>query len=197
MANPSVSTAPAHEPLTLDEVKAHLHLELTDLDQDAWLWGAIRAARTECENWTRRKLVTQTLSYVIPSFPVHDDYIVLPGGVLQSITSVTYTDKDNSDTVWASSNYFALTHKEPGWLVRDYDSTWPTFTEKPYSGVAIVYVVGYGTGDLVPDPLRQGMLLHIGALFENRESDVVMPGVVAVSVPHSAERLWWPYRILK
>lgn len=189
-----VVTPPAHEPITLDEAKRQLRIELDNTDEDDWLWEAIRSAREEAEDFTGRKLVTQTLDYTLADFPACD-YINLPGGVLQSITSATYTDSENTATVWAASNYFALTTSEPGKLVRAYGVSWPSFTPKPYAGLVIRYVAGYGTGYDVPARMRHALLLDIDSAYRNRGNEIVGPGMVKVALSDNTMSILWRYKV--
>ena len=116
------------------------------------------------------------------------NYIRLPGGVLQSITSLIYTDSADAPLTWASSNYDTYTAPEPGELVLKDSISWPSVTLKPKGGVVIKYVVGYGTGDLVNESIRAGILQFAGNLYIYRE---------ATAIPEegrtTAENLWRPY----
>jgi uncharacterized phiE125 gp8 family phage protein len=55
-----VTTQPAVEPLTTAEAKAHLRVDLTH--EDNLIDAAVIAARTYVENFTRLKLITQTVT---------------------------------------------------------------------------------------------------------------------------------------
>jgi uncharacterized phiE125 gp8 family phage protein len=195
MANPQVATAPTTEPVTLNEVKRHLRIELTDSAHDLLLTDLIKAARSRCEAFLNRRLVTQTLDFFVDAFPA-TDFIELPGGRLASITSLKYTDSDDAETTWASTNYFASTTAEPGRLNLAYNISWPTATLKPRDAVVVRYVVGYGAAAAVPLGIRAGIMLSIGHLFHNRSDVIVQQGVTGIQVPQAAESAWWPHRIL-
>lgn len=169
MANPVVQTGPAHEPITLDELKKHLHIPLIDTDDNDLLWGFIQAARQTFEGFTNRKLVTQTLDYTIDRFPAAN-FIRLPGGQLQSITSLNYTDSADVTTLFAATNYDVYTASEPGELVLKDSISWPSVTLKPKGGIVASYIVGYGTGDLVNKVLRVCMKMYAGNLYIYREA---------------------------
>lgn len=195
MANPQVFAGPEHEPLTLDELKFDQRIELDNNEDDAFLYGAIQAATVRAENFLNRKLVTQTLDYYRDVFPAKD-FITLPGGRLASITSLKYTDSDDSPTTWDASNYFASVTSEPGRLNLAYGITWPSVTLKPRDAIVIRYVVGYGTGDQVPANIRKGILYAAGHFWLNRSDVIVDQGFTAIQVPQAAEALWWPHRIV-
>ncbi len=195
MANPQVATVPATEPVTLDEVKRHLRIEITNSDDDDLLNDLTQAARSRAEAFLNRRLVTQTLDYFVDAFPA-TDFIELPGGRLQSITSLKYTDSDDSETTWTSTNYFASTTDEPGRLNLAYNISWPTATLKPRDAIVVRYVAGYGAASAVPYGIRAGIMLAIGHIFHNRSEVVIQQGVTAIEIPQAAEALWWPHRIL-
>lgn len=169
MANPIVQTAPAHEPVTLDELKQQQNIPLANLEDDALLWRLIRSARNAAETATNIVLVTQTLEFTIDRFPPAD-WIRLKKGRLQSITSLTYTDSADVSLVFAASNYDANTSPEPGKLVLKDSVSWPSVTLKPQAGIVIRYVAGYGTGDQVLEEIRSGILMHAGARWNWREA---------------------------
>jgi uncharacterized phiE125 gp8 family phage protein len=195
MANPQVATVPATEPVTLNEVKRRLRIELTSSDDDLLLTDLIKAARSRCEAFLNRALVTQTLDFFIDAFP-GTDFIELPGGRLSSITSLKYTDSDDVETTWTSTNYFASTTAEPGRLNLAFNISWPTATLKPRDAVVVRYVVGYGAASAVPFDIRAGIMLAVGHFYQNRSDVVVQQGVTGIEVPQAAESLWWRHRIL-
>lgn len=189
MSYTTVVTAPAHLPVTLDEVKAHLEIPLTNMDHDAALWLKLQAATEAAETETGRNLVTQTPDFTIDRFPP-ENFIWLPGGSLQSIASLTYTDSDDTPTVFAASNYDTDTVPEPGRLVLKYGKSWPTVTLKPTSGIVIRYTLGYGTGDLVPAEIRVGILMYIGNRNSWREATAIPE-----EKPTEAYDLWHKHKL--
>ncbi len=165
----TVVTVRPHEPITLDELKQQENIPLTSTDHDAQLWSFIRAAREACEDYTGLHLVGETLDFPIDAFPA-GRAIRLPAGKLQSITSLIYTDSDDTPTTWATANYFAHTSTSPGELVLWNDKSWPSVTLKPKGGIVIRCVIGVSTGDLVKDGHRAGMLRWAGNLWIYREA---------------------------
>ena len=180
-------SGPAHEPVTLDEVKDQLGIPRSDTTQDALLWAKLMTARAAAEDFLQRRLVTQTRDFTPDRFPA-GNAIRLPGGRLQSITSLIYTDSDDSPTTWAATNYFAHTVPEPGELVLEEGISWPSVTLKPKGGIVIRYILGYGTGDLVEEPIRHGILMYAANLYIYREATAIPE-----EVPEAARDLWRPY----
>lgn len=183
----TVVTAPVHEPVTLDELKGQVNIPLDEKAHDVTLWRFLRAARTAAEDFTHRDLVERTPEFTIDRFPAGNT-IRLPGGRLQSITSLIYTDSADSATTWADTNYFAHTAPEPGELVLEESISWPSVTLKPKGGIVIRYVGGYGTGDLVNESIRAGILMWAGNLWIYREATAIPE-----EAPSAARELWRPH----
>lgn len=83
-------TAPVLEPISLEQLKLHLRIELDVLDEDEYLEGLIIAAREHVEDVTRRAIMTQTWEYYLQEWP-DGDSIKLPFGNLQSNYKATGT----------------------------------------------------------------------------------------------------------
>jgi len=184
------TTDPASEPVTKAELDAHLRgdgvLEANEADL---LDSLILAAREYVEEFTRRALITQSWTLVMDAWPQAkgdnlgwwdgvregsissgtQGFVELPIGQLQSVTSVTTYDNDNSSTVFASSNYFLDTNATPGQLILNTGTVWPVFT-RTRNGIEIEYVAGYGDNATdVPGALRQAVKQLAAHWYENRE----------------------------
>ena len=99
-------TAPQSAPVTLAELKAHVHEDLDDATNNTYMTSLINAAVEWCEQYTLRSFITQDWTMTRQSFPV-SDRIYLPRGPIQSngILSVLYYDTAGVQQTWASSNY--------------------------------------------------------------------------------------------
>jgi uncharacterized phiE125 gp8 family phage protein len=180
-----VITAPAAEPITLEEAKAHLRV--LDTDQDTGITAMIVAAREWAEQVTWRALITQTLEVYLDSFPCFyvrnqtwpryagdtQGHIVLPRPRLQSVTSVKYIDEDGDEQTLSSDKYHVDTKAEPGTISLVSGETWPTTKELHPQPVTVKYVAGYGdNASDVPQPIKSAMLLRITDLYEFRGEKV-------------------------
>lgn len=58
---------PIVEPITLEEAKQHLRVDGND--DDLLIQSLIKQAREWCENFQNRKYITQTLEFVLDTFP--------------------------------------------------------------------------------------------------------------------------------
>lgn len=166
-----ISTEPTEEPLSIEEVKAHLRVEIED--DDDLILNLITSARQYVEAYLKRALITQTWKYYIEDFP-DEDYIELPFPPLSSVTSVVYTDyAGTATTMTVTTDYVVDTYKEPGRVVLAYGQSWPTTTLTVTSPICITYICGYGTPEDIPRAIRSAMLIFISDLYENRESYIV------------------------
>jgi len=69
-----------------------------------------------------------------------------------------------------------------------YGQSWPGITLRPYNGICVTFVAGYGdSGYDVPQNFRQGLLLLIGHFYEHREE--VITGTIVAEVPMAAKAL--------
>jgi len=162
--------------------------------EDTLLENLIKVARQHCENFTGRALASQTLELVMDSFPY--DKIELPMPPVKSIESIKYTDSEGDEVEWDDENYIFY-NNEPAIIMPVYGISWPTFTPAVIGAVKIRFVAGYeasltDASLIIPEPIRQAMLLIIGDLYENRETIIV--GTTVREMP-TVQALLYPYRI--
>ncbi|HVY13510.1 MAG TPA: head-tail connector protein [Alphaproteobacteria bacterium] len=204
------TTAPAEEPVSLIEAKAHLRISVDD--DDDLIESLITGARLVCEDFTRRALITQGWRLWLDGFPgaehgwwdgmremtesrVIRRFIHLPRPPLVSVSSVNTYDDDSNITVFDSSLYFVDTASVPGRLALRNNASWPCPARR-YNGVRIDFTAGYGAAADVPQALKQGLLAHIAFLYENRGDGQGLSGAAnAGAVPSAAMALYQPYRV--
>lgn len=185
-------TPPAIEPVDLATARLHLRLDAdgspASHPDDDLVTGHIVAARTLVEEYTARRLITQTLRLNLDLFPTD---IQLPAAPVQAISSVTYVDSDGVTQTLATDQYVLDAASTPPWLLIAVDQTWPA-TQSVANAVHVTFTAGYGDDAAdVPMPLRSAMLLLVGELYANREPQA---GDEA-SLPPVVRRLLAPYRI--
>lgn len=183
-------SAPATEPVTVDEAKAFLRKE--DNDENATIERAIAAAREWVEDYTWRALVTQTWDLYAYEFPCSNGELSLAKGRLQSVSTVTYVDTEGATQTLAGSEYQVDTKREPGRIAPAYSKSWPS-TREQFNAVAVRFVAGYGAASAVPAALKQAVLILTADLFENRESEVI--GTISAEVRFSAQALLAPFTL--
>ena len=183
----SVITPAASEPLSLSEVKEFLRVDHSD--DDTTLAIMISAAREMCEQYTRQIMLTTTIEEFYDTFPNYTpqwmDTVYLSRGPVQSITSVKYVDSLGDEQTISSVNYRTDLISQPSRIVSE--NGWNA-TKDTVNAVVVRYVVGYSSASDIPAPLRQGMLLVISEMYENRMDSVKR-------LPTASEYLWNPFRV--
>ena len=177
-----IITDPTVEPLTLAEVKTHLHEDLSDASNDALITTLIQVTRQSAEHRTQRALMLQTLEQTLDAFP--SGAIVLEMPPVVDVTSVTYTAADGSTVVLSNTLYTLDAAREPARLVPSYlAECWPD-TQDSIAAVRVRYRAGYSTSATaavaqaaVPAAIRQWMLLAIGDMYERRTASGERPAV--------------------
>lgn len=154
-------TAPAAEPVTLVETKAHLRV--TGTDEDALIDGMIVSAREEVEQATGLALITQDWRLYLDDWP-SSGIVHLRKHPVQQVQSVT-TYGAAGDPVTAVPMADQLDRaSRPARFCPEI-----AVTSKTVNGIEINFRAGFGdTGVDVPDGLKRAVLLLVAFWFENR-----------------------------
>lgn len=203
------------EPITLDDAKGYLRIDLSDTASDTLVTSLIRAARRHCEKYTNLAFINQTWELWRNSFPqscggsnawwdgvregtIRDlvgstGVVTIPKGPLVSVTSITTYDTSDSANVFDSSNYLLDTSSSPPRVFLKYGMIWPVDL-RPINSVTIRFVAGFGaTADLLPDDLTQACRIMLAHYHENREPIIEGRGL---ETPLSVRAILDPYRVL-
>lgn len=177
---------PVAEPITLEEAKAHLRV--SEPDEDTLIRVYISAARGMLEQRTNRRLMAQTIEWVLPAW----GGFIVPTAPLVALGDITYTDEAGAPQVLDDSLLFVDTYHEPAAAVLSFGQSWPAM--QPGSRPTARAVVGYPSAEAVPAELKSWMLLAIGALYDNRAA--VVAGVSVSPLPEDFMHwLWHPYMV--
>ena len=186
MGGLSITTEPSSEPLTSAETIAYLRL---DSGVDTTLIGnLIKAARIWTENYTNRTLINTVYKlsvdgidemdmplkegiYTAPYNVSYINYLELPRSPVSNVGSVKYFSDDNTESTWATTNYYVDTVREPARIVLRDGGSWPTDLRNA-NGIEVNYTAGYGANTTdVPEAIRIAMLEYITFLYEHRGDD--------------------------
>ena len=185
MSGLKLIAGPAVEPVTLAEAKAFLRFE-NDLE-DALLSGLIRTARQTAEAFLSRALTTQHWTQVRDAWPRHRR-LALPLPPLQSVDEVRVIDALGTPETVPLTSFDVIASATPGVLVVKSGASVPTPGPKA-GGIEIDFTAGYGDSwNDVPEAIRQGILVAVAHLFENRVGGTT-------DIPPQARALWAPYRV--
>ena len=171
----TIQTAPTVEPVSLEELKAHLRVDIDD--DDALITSIGKAARQQAEVYTGRAFCTQTWDLFLDSWPT---VIYLPYPPLSSVTSITYTDTAGDSQTVSTSVYTVDTDSEPGRIYLAYGQTWPT-TRGIRHAITVRYVCGYGAAAAVPENVKHAIKIMAADMYENREE--VVTGTTVNRIP--------------
>ena len=181
-------TAPAIEPLTLDEAKAYLRVETSD-DDDV-IGALIAGARIHVEAQTRRALITQSWRISADCWPENGRLTVLPAP-LQTLTAVRIYDFEGMPHD-VDTQAFVL---DKGASVLAFAPWAVPAPGRVAAGIELDVVVGYGAAAAdVLEPLRQAIRLLVAHWYENRGITTI--GHEVAVLPSTVAALIAPYRML-
>lgn len=211
------TTEPAVEPVSAQDLDTQLRGDgvLESVDSDL-LESLIVAAREYVELFTRRALVNQTWTLYLDNWPSrpsslgwwdgvregslsmgYSDHLELPTGPLRSVTSIKTFHLDNTEEVFASSNYFLDLNSNPGRVVLNPGAVWPTAT-RSLNSIEVVYVAGYGEAATdVPAPLRLAVKMLAAHWYENREYVKTQSDQNQASCPIHIQSLLNRYKVVR
>ena len=185
-----LKTAPTSNPISLAEAKSFLRIDSDFDDDDTYITSLVRVATGVVEEFTRRRLITQTYNIFYDDFP---PYIDLQIGDVASVTHIKYYDSDNVLQTLATDQYDVDTKIRPGRIYESETGNFPDTYDRP-NAVEIEFIVG-GLADDIPAPIIQAIYIIVGRYYENRQ-DVVM-GTQVNEVPLMVNHLLTPYRLLE
>lgn len=176
-----VTVPPRELAVSLDEAKQHLRVQIAE--DDALISRMIRAACGMAEMATRRALTEQSLELTMDIFP--EMYgaplaIMLPRPPAMAVDAVIYYDQDGSRQLVRSADLVLDSASEPAYLMPDIGLGWPK-VQRRMNAVTVRYRAGYADRSMVPEPIRQWILLQLGAMYENRES--IVAGTTMSAMP--------------
>lgn len=180
-----VTSQPAVEPVTLDELKSSLRI--TRNAEDALLTQYIVDARLLVERLTGRKLITQTITAYydgacggkgLPwwsgtmtgseSFLSGGQSLTLEFAPVQSVTSLEAVEADNSENTISATTYY-LDNYDDDMQAHIRAENGITPGSRNENNLKAVYVAGYGSaGSNVPSAIRRAIITLAGALYSNR-----------------------------
>lgn len=168
-----VTTPPTFLPVSVAEAKENARID-TDAD-DTVVANKLEAAVDWLQRHLRRQFCTATITLKFDSFSACEldetGAIRPPMPPLIAVTSLSYRDTDGDTVALVEGTDFIVdAYSEPGRIVLavDGDETWPDVYGDA-NDVTIVYTAGYGGPKSVPHPIKQGVLLSFGWLYQNRE----------------------------
>jgi len=184
-------SAPAAEPITKALALSWARVDDTRFDTiiDTYLlvW-----ARKQCEELTRRAMITQTWAMKLSEFC--EGGIEIPVTPLQSVSSITYYDANNNQQTLSASAYQVETTGLVGRITLAFGHSWPQVYPR-IDAITVTWVAGYGaTAASVPEGLRIWMLAQIAWFLRHPEA---MTEPVALAPVPLYDGMLDPYRLVQ
>ena len=165
----SLKTAPAIDPITLTEIKAHCRIDISD--DDTYLGTLIKAGVSYIEALTGIRLVSQTWYFYMDDFPTGSE-LILPIGPVTAISSVKYTSESTGAVATLSTDYYSNDLVSlPARIFLKPDYSWPDVSEDVVNGVVVEFVAGYAVSESVattPADLKAAVKLLVSHWYEHR-----------------------------
>lgn len=182
----TLNSPPASEPLSLDDMKAHLRL--TTNDDDNSVSQLLVAARHALEARAGLAFMTQAWTYRVDRNRVTQmPDVLLPISPVKSIDGVQIV-LANGQKMSLGSDHFTT---QVGTIGRiKFNIPLPTNTQ-PLSSIEIEFTAGHDTINLIPAELRHAIRLLAAHFYENRES---ASEARVFSIPRAIDALIAPYR---
>lgn len=197
-------TAPTELPVTLAQAKLHLREDASDYDSQIQLMLEAAISYVDGPNgFLGRALIDQTWDYYLDTFAQIQStlggkgFIELPLPPLISVTSVNYTDSAGNEQTLPTTSYVVDDSTKPARIALTSTGNWPTISNE-FKSIRIRFRAGYldqtvsPAVSAVPGQIKAAILLLVGSLYENRETEVV--GTVVNRLP-VFENLLRPYRV--
>ncbi|HEV7675376.1 MAG TPA: hypothetical protein VGQ12_12665 [Candidatus Angelobacter sp.] len=202
-------TGPIEEPVTLPEMKTHLKLAASFVDEDAYITGLVSAARVQAEKFTHRAFLTQTWEMYLDSFPgpglggvayhrtLESESIRVLKPRLQAVHFVKYLDPGGALQTMNPTDYVVDLNSEPGRITTAIGVPWPPTGRLP-NCVIVNFDGGYADTTahaLAADPgfftIKIAIMHLAGHWYFNREP--VVAGQ-AVNLPMHVQSLLYSKR---
>ena len=210
-----LTAAPAVEPVTLAEVKAHMRIDSTA--EDAFIQSLIVTSRLHIEAALGLALIDQSWSWTIDTWPADlaialpvysigaiepsrlrsgDAGLALPMRPVRTIDSIKLAAADGARSVLATTRYVLDGTSHPARLLPR-SMLFPV-PAVPTQGIEIAFTAGFGaTAGDVPAPIRHALLMLVAHWFENREPVETGARAAAIRIPDTVSELLGPYRSIR
>ena len=180
--------APAREPVSLAEAKAHVRVDHDD--EDAAVLRLIGAAREACERHTGRAFITQGWKLWRDGWPcAAKRALELPKPPLIAVSAVAAYDRSGAEVPLSSDAYIVDSLSVPGRIVLKQSTILPVSLREA-NAIAVSFEAGYGANAAdVPRAIRGAILNLVGFYYEQRGNAPAEP-------PADTLALLAPFRVI-
>jgi len=167
-----VFAKPLQEIISLEEVKEYLKIDFSE--QDKFISNTIVAAREYAEKFLSTHLVKKEF------FQMH------LGQNLQTITLVHKPILEIKSLSIINREREVITLDQKEYYFDQFNEISISKLAALYNLIEVKYTVGYENPDLIPMPLKTGMLMHVASIYDR--------GDLGDAIPQSTLNLYQPYR---
>lgn len=186
-----MTSAPASEPVTVEEVKAHLRVD--GAAEDVLIGSLILTSRLHIEAALALALIDQSWTLQLDRWPRGGE-VEIPMSPLNAITSVRVKGADGNWITLPQTSYLVDLASKPPRLV--WNSTTRPDPGVPAMGIEIAFEAGFGPNPAhVPAPIKHALLLLIAHWYEHREAIDVGSG--SARIPEAVSDLIAPFRKIR
>lgn len=162
-----VLVEPLEEPVSLEEVKNYLKIDMSVTEDDQLIDRLIKAVRISAEKYAQTSFVTQTRVAYSDNW---DPECELPYGPHQSISKVirlmrdgTEQELDPVDYSYNGFNFYTVCPQKVYRLSEGFIN----------HRIKVEYVAGFGNAADVPEDIKLAILKEVAELYENRENTLI------------------------
>jgi len=112
--------------------------------------------------------------------------VVLPLSPVQSITSISYFDAENTAQTLDVADFYLYGDEDSALIEPKTNVVWPAVYARR-DAITIRFVAGFGTADDIPKNITRAIRLIVAHWYENRTA--VLVGVTAQELPMAVESL--------
>ena len=173
-------TPPTEEPVSLQEAKLHLRVDLDE--DDALILALISSARQASETITARQFITARWRLVLDGFPgqcgmadlpergfsIPNHAILLFKCPVQSVISIQYLDMNGQLQTMPPDHYVLDSACEPARITPVFGQIWPVSLPQ-IGAVSVTFDAGYGEAVDIPEGIKSWIKLRAGSLYAHRE----------------------------
>tara|TARA_R100000081_G_scaffold80351_1_gene47379 strand:+ start:27 stop:689 length:663 start_codon:yes stop_codon:yes gene_type:complete len=214
MAGLKITSQTNITPVTLNEVKQTLRIDPDNFDQDSELTMMLRSSIKVLEEYTGRSFITKTYELALDRIPYSQEdkliegfstgpfmdrtanYITLPKSPLVAVTSFKYYDDSDTESTFATSNYYVDNYSDTPKIVLRRSQTFPDVASLRVANAFIItFTAGYGTAPKdIPETIKQAINLYTSHLYENRELYIEQK---PIPVPMTLGTLLQPFKVIR
>jgi uncharacterized phiE125 gp8 family phage protein len=179
---PKLITPPASDPVTLQDVKAHLRVFYSD--DDAYLTALIKAATSHLDGYQgilNRCIVSQAWQVTRCNWCRKMETIFTDA----TAAVIKYFDESGSEQTVDGAAYSVY----PDYIRFNNEFVFPTFDTDRDDPISVTTTHGYAT---VPESLALAIKILVAHWYRNREP--VTFGGIPAKIPHSVDALIAPHR---